>query len=70
MPTVIRAEGRAQDAEAVPANQEAHLTRDPVADRVVRVALALSQVDADVLAVGLVGAPLLARQVSPVNLRH
>ena len=70
MPTVIRAEGKAQDAEDAPANREAHLTRDPVAGRVVRVALALSQVDADVLAVGPVGGLLLARQVSPVNLHR
>ena len=70
MPTVIRAEGKAQAAEDAPANREAHLTRDPVAGRVVRVVLAPRQVGADVRAVDPVGAPRLDSQVSRVNLRH
>jgi hypothetical protein len=44
--------------------------RDPVVGRVVRAVLARSQVDADVRAVGLVGAPRLGNQVWPVMLHH
>jgi hypothetical protein len=67
---VIQAAGRVRDVEAVLASREAHLMRDPVAGRVVRVVLAPRQVGADVRAVDPVGAPRLGSQLSRVNLRH
>ena len=65
-----RAEGRAPDVAAAPASRAADPMRDPVVGRVVRAVLARSQVDADVRAVGLVGAPRLGNQVWPVMLHH